>query len=100
MDDDEEEEVVIGLSGEDRTSAYAQMDEHENRLITNTTANGNNDEETGTMGGIGAEEVEGTKVSPSPKNAGRKEQPKLNPEQLATWIKKEYERLTEENNED
>ena len=39
MDDNEEEEVIIGLSGEDGTSTYTQMDEHENRLTTNTTAN-------------------------------------------------------------
>ena len=78
MDDDEEEEVVIGLSGEDRTSAYAQMDKYENRLITNTIANRNNSTEIGTIGGTDREEVEEVKVLPSPRNVGCKEQPKLN----------------------
>ena len=98
--DDKEEEVVMGLSEEDGTSACVKLGDHENRLTINTTASENNGEEIGMIEGTDAEEVEGTKVSSSPRNAGHKEETKLNPEQLATWIEKEYEKLIGKNDED
>ena len=49
------------------------MNEHENRLISNTTANGKNGKETGTIEGTDAEEVEGVKALSSLRNEGCKE---------------------------
>ena len=104
IDNDEEEEVVIGLGREDRASTCAQVGEYgENRLtvkstITNDKKNGKS---AGTIGVADVEEAEGARVSPSLRSKGRLVSPsKINLEQLATWIKKEYGKLAEGNDED
>ena len=67
------------------------------RLIANTIATDDEKkgESAGTIGVVDVEEAEGARVFPSPRSEGRKEPLKMSPEQLVTWIEKEYRKLAE-----